>query len=309
MSDINTAPGKLAKTLTPAQVWALALGSIVGWGCFVLPGDMFLPQAGPLAAVLGFFIGAFLLLFVAVVYGYMIEYVPVAGGEYAYAYSGFGPTCAFVCGWALVLGYVVIIAINISALALLVRFLFPGVFEFGELYTIVGWKVYFGEVLLMYAATLFFGIMNYCGINIAGVIQIILAFALSGGVLVLFGGVLSTESTHLSNLAPLFAEHRPPLLSILSILAIAPFLFVGFDTVPQAAEEFSFPHSKSRNIMLAAILWGAVLYSLVTLSVALLVPYPEMLARMDALRAQGQRSRSEERRVGKECRSRWSPYH
>ena len=73
MSDINTAPGKLAKTLTPAQVWALALGSIVGWGCFVLPGDMFLPQAGPLAAVLGFFIGAFLLLFVAVVYGYMIE--------------------------------------------------------------------------------------------------------------------------------------------------------------------------------------------------------------------------------------------
>ena len=78
------------------------------------------------------------------------------------------------------------------------------------------------------------------------------------------------------------------MLSILSILAIAPFLFVGFDTVPQAAEEFSFPHSKSRNIMLAAILWGAVLYSLVTLSVALLVPYPEMLARMDVLRAQGQ---------------------
>ena len=84
-------------------------------------------------AVLGFFIGAFLLLFVAVVYGYMIEHVPVAGGEYAYAYSGFGPTCAFICGWALVLGYVVIIAINISALALLVRFLFPGVFEFGKL--------------------------------------------------------------------------------------------------------------------------------------------------------------------------------
>ena len=32
------------------------------------PTIMFLPQAGPLAAVLGFFIGAFLLLFVAVVY-------------------------------------------------------------------------------------------------------------------------------------------------------------------------------------------------------------------------------------------------
>ena len=27
------------------------------------------------------------------------------------------------------------------------------------------------------------------------------------------------------------------------------------------------------------------------------------------LMAQGERIRSEERRVGKECRSRWSPYH
>ena len=38
---------KLEKSLSPLQVCALALGSIVGWGCFVLPGDMFLPQAGP----------------------------------------------------------------------------------------------------------------------------------------------------------------------------------------------------------------------------------------------------------------------
>ena len=43
-------------------------------------------------------IGAFFLFFVVVVYGYMIEHVPVAGGEYAYAYSGFKPTCAFICG-------------------------------------------------------------------------------------------------------------------------------------------------------------------------------------------------------------------
>ena len=28
-----------------------------------------------------------------------------------------------------------------------------------------------------------------------------------------------------------------------------------------------------------------------------------------ALQHRGQESRSEERRVGKECRSRWSPYH
>lgn len=279
---------RLEKSLTPAQVWALALGSIVGWGCFVLPGDSFLPQSGPLATLIAFGAGALLLCFVAVVYGYMIEYTPVAGGEYAYAYVGFGPTGAFVCGWALVLGYVVIIGINISALGLLVRFLLPGVFEFGELYTIAGWKVYTGEVLLMCAATLFFGIMNYRGISIAGVLQVILAFALSTGILFLFFGAVNVETASLANLNPLFAEQRSPAMSILAILAISPFLFVGFDTVPQAAEEFSFSPKKARNIMLAAIVWGGLLYALVTFSVAVVIPYPEMLAKMAALRESGE---------------------
>src|SRR5260370_41643528 len=39
-------------------------------------------------------------------------------------------------------------------------------------------------------------------------------------------------------------------------------------------------------------------------------PTPEMEQQLDSLLGQIQgRSRSEERRVGKECRSRWSPYH
>ena len=68
---------KLEKALSPTQVTALALGSIVGWGCFVLPGDMFLPQAGPLGTLLGFLAGAILISFVGVCYSYMIKYAPL----------------------------------------------------------------------------------------------------------------------------------------------------------------------------------------------------------------------------------------
>ena len=39
--------------------------------------------------------------------------------------------------------------------------------------------------------------------------------------------------------------------------------------------------------MLAAILWGAILYSLVTLSVAIIMPYPELLAKMEAMKNEG----------------------
>lgn len=286
MADIQHT--SLEKTLSPMQVWALALGSIVGWGCFVLPGDSFLPNSGPYAALIGFAIGALLLCFVAIAYSYMIQYAPVAGGEYAYAYIGYGPTNAFICGWALVLGYLSIIAINISALALLCRFLLPGVFEVGELYSIAGWKIYSGEVVLMICTVLFFGMLNYRGISFAGTFQVILALMLSAGILLLFFGTFTIDTFAFSNTEPVFAEHRAPILSILSIVAISPFLFVGFDTVPQASEEFNFSPDKSKRIMIFAIIWGGILYSMVTFAVATAMPYPEMLAKMGELKSAGQ---------------------
>ena len=45
---------ELEKTLRPVEVLALALGAIVGWGCFVLPGIRFLPDAGPMGTVIAF---------------------------------------------------------------------------------------------------------------------------------------------------------------------------------------------------------------------------------------------------------------
>lgn len=269
------------------QVCALALGSIVGWGCFVLPGDMFLPQAGPLGTLIGFLVGAFLISFVAVCYSYMVKYAPVAGGAFAYAYIGFGPTAAFICGWALVIGYIAIVMIDIAALSLIFRFLFPGVFEFGELYSIAGWKVYLGEVMLMTAGTLGFGYLNYRGVGFAGKLQLVLAFMLTFGILAFFIGSATLETASITNLTPLFSENRSTLACVLIVFAISPFLFVGFDTVPQAAEEFAFDPARARNIMIVAIVCGVILYSLVMLGVGLAIPYPELLAQMDAMRASG----------------------
>ena len=278
---------KLEKSLSPLQVCALALGSIVGWGCFVLPGDMFLPQAGPVGTLLGFFVGACLISFVAVCLSYMVKYAPVAGGAFAYAYIGFGPRAAFVCGWALVIGYLAIVAIDIAALSVIFRFLFPGVFEFGELYSIAGWTVYSGEVILMTAGTLFFGYINYRGIGFAGALQLILAFMLTFGILALFGGVLTLDTASVANLSPAFSDKRSMIACVLLVFAISPFLFVGFDTVPQAAEEFAFDPSRARNIMVVAIFCGVLLYAMVMLSVGMAVPYPELLAKLDAQRATG----------------------
>lgn len=268
---------ELKKTMSPAEVWALAVGAIIGWGCFVLPGTRFLPDAGPLGTCLAFLIGGGLLCTVALCYSILIKVYPVAGGSFTYAYVGFGTRAGFICGWALVLGYLCVIAANGTALALLSRFVLPGVFDVGYLYTVAGWDVYAGELAMMSAFFIFFGYMNFRGMDMASSLQLILAFALAGGVLVLILGSVATETSHVDNLFPLFAEGRSPVACVLSILAITPWLFVGFDTIPQTAEEFDFPPEKSRRLMINSIVCGALLYALVLIAVAIIIPYTDLL--------------------------------
>ena len=64
-TESQTDRKELKKTMSPAEVWALAVGAIIGWGCFVLPGTRFLPDAGPLGTCLAFLIGGGLLCTVA----------------------------------------------------------------------------------------------------------------------------------------------------------------------------------------------------------------------------------------------------
>lgn len=268
---------ELEKTLNPIEVLALALGAIVGWGCFILPAIRFLPDAGPMGTCIAFFVGAAFQCIVALSYSFLIKPYPVAGGAFAYAYAGFGPYGAFICGWALVLSYICVIAANAMALILLTRYLFPGVLDIGFMYTIAGWNINAGELAFVSFVLLLFGWMNYRGMNAASVIQVILAIALTVGILILAGGTFLDSSASLSNFEPLFSEDRSPLGCVLVVLALTPWLYVGFDTIPQTAEEFKFSPAKARDLMLLSIICGATLYTLVTLSVAGYMPYKEML--------------------------------
>ena len=207
-TESQTDRKELKKTMSPAEVWALAVGAIIGWGCFVLPGTRFLPDAGPLGTCLAFLIGGGLLCTVALCYSILIKVYPVAGGSFTYAYVGFGTRAGFICGWALVLGYLCVIAANGTALALLSRFVLPGVFDVGYLYTVAGWDVYAGELAMMSAFFIFFGYMNFRGMDMASSLQLILAFALAGGVLVLGLGCENNQVSALKEVIGQWDDER-----------------------------------------------------------------------------------------------------
>ena len=94
---------KLIPYLTPLGVWALAFGSAVGWGSFVMPGSTFLPIAGPMGAVLGILIGGALMLLIGINYAYMMNAHPDSGGTFTYTRRCFGYDHGFLSAWFLIL--------------------------------------------------------------------------------------------------------------------------------------------------------------------------------------------------------------
>ena len=56
----------LVPYLSPLAAWGLAFGCSVGWGAFVMPGNTFLPIAGPWGTAAGMAIGALILFIVGV---------------------------------------------------------------------------------------------------------------------------------------------------------------------------------------------------------------------------------------------------
>ena len=161
MNDNNV---KLEKKLSPLNVWSLALGCIIGWGAFVMPGNTFLGKAGPLGTAIAMGIAALIMIIIAFNYNFMINKYPVAGGEFTYTQQAFGEKHAFVCSWFLGLSYLAIVPLNATALALIGRNLMNNIFQIGFHYNVAGYDIYLGEIILAVVALLLFAFLSIRGV-------------------------------------------------------------------------------------------------------------------------------------------------
>lgn len=279
MKENNIARPKretLDKSLKPHWVWAIALGSSIGWGAFVQPTN-WLRDAGPAGVIIGFGIGALLMMIIAVSYGILIKSFPVSGGQFAYAFIGLGRTHAFICGWFLTFGYICIVALNASAFSLMFKFIFPSFIQKFELYQLAGWDVYLFEILIAVLILSIFAYFNMRGTGLSGSIQFIFCVVMVIGVLLISIIVGAAPSTSIANIQPAFAPSKTVFAAIISIVAIAPWAFVGFDNVPQAAEEFNFSSKKAFGLIIFALVAAALLYSLMIIATAMIKPWTSLV--------------------------------
>ena len=257
--------------ISPLAAWALAFGCSVGWGAFVMPGTTFLPVAGPLGAALGLLIGAGIMVLFGISYCYLMQRYPDRGGAYTYARKVLGSDHGFLCGWMLFLTYIAIIWANSTALSLIMRYTFGDVFCFGFSYELVGYTVYMGEVLLSVAV-----IALTCGVCMIGKrfmarFQMICALLLICGVTACFvAAVIHTGG--LSGMKPLFSGGSDPAVQVLGIVVLAPWAFVGFESISHSVPDFNFPVKRSLSVMVGALVTGLSAYVMLTFCAALAVP-------------------------------------
>jgi signal transduction histidine kinase/CheY-like chemotaxis protein len=263
-NELSEEQNRLRHYLSPLHVWALSFGCAVGWGAFVMPGTTFLPKAGPLGTAIGIILGAIVMFIIGVNYHYLMNKFPESGGTLAYTINTLGYDHGFMSAWFLILVYVAIIWANASALGLISKYLFGSTFQYGFHYVILGYDVYFGEVLLSMLAILVCGFLCIKGKSIAASLQVVFALILIGGIVVcaFFVAGRSGGSPFVVP-QPVFAPGQgSSIKQIFTIVALSPWAYVGFESISNSAAGFKFSPKKSLGIMTGALLTAAVAYAL-----------------------------------------------
>ncbi len=254
----------LRRSISPLAAWALAFGSSVGWGSFVMPGTTFLPLAGPLGAVIGLLAGAIVMLIIGVNYAYLTNRYPKCGGAVSYVTQAFGYDHGFLCAWFLLLTYTAIAWANATALPIIARNLLGSTFQFGPSYTVAGFSIYLGEVGLAIASLVICGFI--CQSNRrAAPAQSIMAVGLIAGIIICFVAVKLKNPVTLIELDASSGLNVRSTMGALNIIALAPWAYVGFESISHTSEEFTFSTKKTSPIIMAALVAAGAAYALLVI--------------------------------------------
>ncbi|WP_209124839.1 APC family permease [Alkalihalobacillus sp. BA299] len=253
---------ELNKVLSRLDIFVLSIGAMLGWGWVVLS-ESWLNSAGSLGTVLAFLIGGLLVTFVGLTYAELASAMPKVGGEHVYVHRAMGDKAAFIASWAITLGYVSVVAFEAVALPTVIEYIFPN-YQVGYMWTVAGWDVYASWVLVGVGGSLFVIAINYFGLKPAAKVQVILTLSIILiGLMLIFGSAIGGES---ANFEPLFVGGAS---GIMAVLIMVPFLFIGFDVIPQTAEEANIPPKSIGKLLILSVVCAIVFYICIAIGVAL----------------------------------------
>lgn len=261
----------LERTLSRIDVFAMAIGVMVGWGAFVMPGTTFLPVAGPAGSVLALAIGALVMLVIAANFACLMRRSVFTGGVYSYTKEAFGRDHAFLSSWFLCLSYLTIVFLNGTALFIVVRTMMNGATGSGLSYTIAGNDIYLSEVLVSVAAFAVVGLMFVKAKPFLQKLYSALAIALVAGVLVV-AAVCVPHALSSGAFRDFGSTGLNRGYAVFTLVILAPWAYVGFETVSFDIARFRFPTKQVKWVIFAAIIVGGLVYAVMPVVAVSFVP-------------------------------------
>lgn len=262
----------LNKTLSFKDVLILAFSTMIGWGWVSLTGT-WVCQGGAVGASIAFALGALLCIFVGLTYCELTPMLPYAGGELVFSYKAMGYHASWFTGWMITFAYVGVAAWEGPALATAIDYIVT-IPRIGYMYTIAGFDVYASWLIIPAIVGGLLVYINFKGIAISAKFQAIVTLILGmGGIGFAISSVLCGD---VSNIKPLVTDSS----GVFTVVLAVPAMFVGFDVIPQAAEEMNLPMKRIPRAIIFSICLAAAWYIVMILSAALSAP-------ADVLKANG----------------------
>lgn len=265
----STNEPSLKKVLGRVDVLALGFGAMIGFGWVVLTGG-WLESAGTMGSVLAIVTGGAIMAVVGLTYAELCAAMPKAGGEHNYIIRALGPRPSFIGSWAIIGGYVTIVAFEAVALPRTVEYLVPNLSHI-KLWTVAGFDVHLTWALVGAVAAVVITWINIRGVKEAGVVQtFVVLFLLAIGLVMIAGAFTGGEST---NMSPWFTGGTS---GFFAVLVVVPFLFIGFDVIPQSAEEVRIPAVQIGKLVVLAVIMATLWYIMVVLTTSSAMPVGQL---------------------------------
>ena len=269
---------KFDKVMGAWDILVIAFGAMIGWGWVINSGD-WITTAGFAGSIIAMLIGGLMVFFVGLTYAELTSAMPQCGGEHVFSYRAMGPTGSFVCTWMIILGYVATSAFEATALPTVITYLFPD-FDQVYLYSIAGKDIYLTTIVLGVGVAILITVINIKGAKTAAILQTVLTAIIAiAGILLVVGSAINGD---MGNITGQMWESGAgnTLGSVFKVACMTPFLFIGFDVIPQAAEEINVPYKKIGKIMLLSIFLAVAWYLMIIFAVCYIMPQSEIAKEM-----------------------------
>lgn len=271
---------KFDKVMGAWDILVIAFGAMIGWGWVINSGD-WITTAGFAGSIIAMLIGGVMVFFVGLTYAELTSAMPQCGGEHVFSYRAMGPTGSFVCTWMIILGYVATSAFEATALPTVITYLFP---EFNQvyLYSIAGKDIYLTTILLGVVVAVLITFINIRGAKTAAILQTVLTAIIAiAGILLVVGSAVNGDGANITG-QMWESGSGNTLGSVFKVACMTPFLFIGFDVIPQAAEEINVPYKKIGKIMLLSIFLAVAWYLLIIFAVCYIMPQSAIAQEMSS---------------------------